>query len=148
SRFYAIRGAVRQKFPALFIILEVSHHDLREHLLVHGRIENRAQDLDSAVEVPRHHIGGRDVDRGLRMRQAVAGAEAIDAAVLEEPPHDRFYADILGHVWNARPQAADTTHHEIDRDARIRRLIEHVDDLRVDQSVVLHPDRSGLAGLG
>src|SRR5947209_15618493 len=41
GRFYAIRGPVGQKFPALFIILEVGHHDLVEHLLVHGRVEDR-----------------------------------------------------------------------------------------------------------
>src|SRR5947209_12118884 len=34
--FYAIRGAVGQEFPALLVVLEVGHHDLLEHLLVHG----------------------------------------------------------------------------------------------------------------
>src|SRR5882672_4027981 len=67
--FYAIRGAVGQKFPALLVILEIRHHDLLEHLLVHGRIENRAQHLHPAVEIARHHVGGGDVERRLRMRQ-------------------------------------------------------------------------------
>src|SRR5712672_1408007 len=74
--FYAIRGAIGQKFPALFIVLEMRHHDLLKHLLVHGRIENRAKYLHAAVEIARHHVGGRYVDRGLGVRQAVAGAEA------------------------------------------------------------------------
>src|SRR2546428_8620109 len=78
--FYAIRGPVWQKFPALFVVLEVRRHDLVEHLLVHGGVENRAQDLDPAVEIARHHVGGRDVDRGLRVRQAMAGTETVDTA--------------------------------------------------------------------
>src|SRR4051812_14198552 len=52
-RFYAIRGTVRQKFPALFVVLEIRHHDLVEHLLVHGWIEDRAQYLDPAVKIAR-----------------------------------------------------------------------------------------------
>src|SRR4030095_9766429 len=57
GRFYAIRSAVGQKIPALFVILEISHHDLIEHLLVHGRIEDRAQDLDPAVKISGHNDG-------------------------------------------------------------------------------------------
>src|SRR3954471_9479310 len=41
GRLYAMRGAVRQQFPALLIVLEVGHHDLLKHLLVHGGIEDR-----------------------------------------------------------------------------------------------------------
>src|ERR1700736_3969157 len=85
---YAHRGAVRQELPALLVVLEVGDHDLTEHLLVHRRIEDRAQHLDPAVEVARHQIGGRDIDRRARMRQDVAGAEAEDAAVLEEAADD------------------------------------------------------------
>src|SRR6202158_4232052 len=51
---YARRGAVRQELPALLVVLEIGHHDLVEHLLVHGRIEHRAQHLDAAIEVARH----------------------------------------------------------------------------------------------
>src|SRR5207248_196653 len=58
---YARRGAVRQELPALLIVLEICHHDLVEHLLVHGRIEHRTQHLDAAIEISRHEIGGGDV---------------------------------------------------------------------------------------
>ena len=54
------------------------------------------------------------------MRQAVAGAEAIDAAVLEEAPDDRLHPDVLGQARNSRPQAADAAHDEVDRDAGAR----------------------------
>ena len=74
--------------------------------------------LDPAVEIARHHVGGRDVDGGLGVRQAVAVAEAVDAAVLEEAADDRFDADVVGEARNARAQAADAAHDEIDRHAR------------------------------
>ena len=61
----AHRGAVRQEVPALLVVLEIRHHDLVEHLLVHGGIEDRTEHLDAAVEIARHHVGGGDVDRGL-----------------------------------------------------------------------------------
>src|SRR5262245_61459706 len=50
-------GAVRQEVPTLLVILEIRDHDLVEHLLMDGRIENRAQRLDSPVEIARHHVG-------------------------------------------------------------------------------------------
>src|SRR5262249_38170488 len=92
---YALRGAVWQELPALLVVLEVGDHDRAEHLLVHGRIEDRAQHLDAAVEVARHQVGGGDVDGSARMRQAVPGAEAENAPMLEEAADDRFDADAL-----------------------------------------------------
>src|SRR6202162_5662885 len=118
---YARRGAVRQELPALLVVLEIRHHDLVEHLLVHGRIEHRAQHLDAAIEVARHEVGGGNVDRSLRVRTRMAGAEAIDPAVLEEAADDRFDPDAIGESRHAGPQAADTAHDEIDLDAGARR---------------------------
>ncbi len=103
-----------RNFQLCSLSLKFGDHDLVEHLFVHGRIEDRAQRLDAAVEIARHHVGGGDVDRGFRMRQAVAAAEAVDAAVLEEAADDRLDADILGQARDAGPQAADAAHHEID----------------------------------
>src|SRR5882672_6212824 len=54
---YARRTAIRQEFPALLIVFEIRDHNLAENLLMHGGIENRAQDLDSPVEIARHHVG-------------------------------------------------------------------------------------------
>src|SRR5471032_1122830 len=59
------RRPIRQELPTLLVILEVCGHDLVEELFMHRRIENRAQHLDSAVEIARHHIGGGNIDRGL-----------------------------------------------------------------------------------
>src|ERR1043166_7048854 len=138
---YAHRGPDWQELPALLVVLEVRDHDLAEHLLVHGRIENRAQHLDPAVEVARHQVGGGDVDRRARMRQAVPGAEAEDTAVLEEAADDRLDANAFGEPRHARTKAADAAHREVDFDAGARGGIERVDDLRVDERVHLHPDR-------
>src|SRR3977135_401585 len=94
--FYAIRRPVGQQFPALLVGLDIRYHALVETLLVHGGIENRAQHFDAAIEIARHHVGGRNVDRGLRVREAVASAEAVDAAMLEEAADDHFYPGIVG----------------------------------------------------
>src|SRR5215831_6337016 len=93
---YARRGAVRQELPALLIVLEIGHHDLVEHLLVHGRIEHGAEHLDATVEGAGHEVGGGDVHRGIRMRQRMAGPEAIGPAVLEEAADDRLDTDAIG----------------------------------------------------
>src|SRR3984957_13784207 len=116
-RFDAARRTVRQQLPALLVVLEIGHHDLVEHLLVYGRIEDRTQRLDAAVEIARHHVGRRDVYGGFRVRQRVAGTEAIDAAVLEETADDGFDPDSVGQPRHARPQATNAAHHELDRHA-------------------------------
>src|SRR6266852_2816758 len=144
---YARRGAVRQELPALLVVLEIGHHDLVEHLLVHGRIEHRAEHLDPAIEVARHEVGGGNVHRSLRVRQRMAGPEAIDPAMLEEAADDRFDPDAIGEPGHAGPQATDTAHDEIDLDAGARGGVERVDDLRVDQRIHLHPDCRRTPGL-
>src|SRR6266568_4237052 len=124
---YARRSAVRQELPALLVVLEIRHHDLVEHLLVHRRVEHRAQHLDAAIEVARHEVGGGNVDRGPRVRQRMTGPEAIDPAVLEEAADDRFDPDALGQSRHSRPQAADAAHDEVDLDAGARGGVERVD---------------------
>src|SRR5262245_38443904 len=128
---YAHGGAIGQDLPALLVVLEIGDHDLIEHLLMDGRIEDRAHDLDPPVEVARHQVGGSDIDRRLAMRQAVATAEAEDAAVLEEAANDGFHADIVRQSFDPRTQAADAAHDEVDLDARPRSLVERIDDVGV-----------------
>ena len=143
-----LRAAVRQDPPALLVVGEVGDHDLVEHLLVHGRIEDRHDRLDAPVEVARHHVGRADIDQRLRRRQAMAVAEAEDAGVLEEAADDRLDADVLRQAGNAGPQAADAAHDEVDLDAGRAGVVERVDDLRIDERVQLHPDAAGPARLG
>src|SRR5262249_34281508 len=107
-RLYARRGAIGQELPALLIVLEIGHHDLVEHLGVHGRVEDGAEHFHATIEVARHEIGGGDVDRRLGVRQWIAGPEAIDAAVLEKAADDRLDADAVGKPRHARAQAADS----------------------------------------
>src|SRR5688500_10738077 len=62
ARANTARRAVGKKLPALLVVLEVRHHDLVEHLRVHGGIGERHHRLDAAVEVARHHVRRADVD--------------------------------------------------------------------------------------
>src|ERR1700692_207047 len=88
---YARRTAVGQERPALLVILEIRGHNLAENLLVYGGVKNRSQHFDAAVEIARHHVGRRNVQRRFRVRQRMPGAEAINAAVFEETADDRFH---------------------------------------------------------
>src|SRR5690349_10348770 len=95
GRLYARGTAVRQELPALLIVLEIRHHDLTLHLLVHGGVEDGTEHLDTAVEIARHHVGGGNVHRCFRMWQLMAVAEAVHATMLEEAADNRFDANII-----------------------------------------------------
>ena len=84
----------------------------------------------------------------LRIGEFRAVAETNDARVLEEPPDDRFDADVLRHARHAGPQAANAAHHQIDFHALVGGAIERVDDLGMHQRVELGPDGAVAAGLG
>src|SRR3954452_12958428 len=92
---YARGTAVRQETPALLIVHEIRHHDLPQNLFVHGGVENGAKYLNPAVKITRHHVGRGNVNRGLGVRQKMAGAKAEDAAVLEKPADNRLDPDIF-----------------------------------------------------
>src|SRR5262249_54378709 len=143
-----LRPAVRQDAPALLVVLEIRNHDLVHDLLVHRRVGNRHHDLHAPIEIARHHVGGADIDEGPRRRQAVAGAEAVDAAVLQETADDALCTDVLRQSGHARSQAADAAHDEVDLHAGLTRLVQRIDDLRIDQRVELHPDGALAPGLG
>ena len=68
--------------------------------------------------------------------------------MLEKAPDEAFHPDVLGKTGHLGPQAADAAHHEIDGDARLARLVERGDDLRIDERIHLGPDRCRAAGLG
>jgi len=48
---------IRLHIPALRLVLEQRDHDLVEDLLMDGRILDRNQRLDPAIEVARHPVG-------------------------------------------------------------------------------------------
>src|SRR6188472_2331050 len=118
-----------------------------------GEVEDRSQSravrivvdtderLDPAVEVAMHHVRASDPDL---IRSAVS--EAIDPGVFEEASEDAANGDALAQALHAGPQRADAAHDEIDRDPGLRRLVQRVDDLLVDEAVELPGDPRGPAG--
>jgi hypothetical protein len=101
------------------------------------RIHDRREDLHAAVEVARHPVGARDVD----LLVAAVG-EAERAPVLEEAVDDRAHLDALGEARDARAQAADAAHEQLDLDARLRGRVERVDHVHVHERVHLRDDRA------
>src|SRR5579871_4901160 len=57
---------------------------------MHRGILQRAEHLDAAVEVPRHHVGGGDIHSSFWARQALSHTKAVDSAVLQEAADDRL----------------------------------------------------------
>ncbi len=82
------------------------------------------------------------------MRQAVSVAETVNSSMLQKPSDNRFHPDVFRQAGQPGPQAADTTHHEIDLHTGPRCRVEIVDNLRIDQRIHLHPDRRRPSGLG
>ena len=62
ARFAAQVGPIRLEVPALYVIPEGRYHDLVQDLSVNGRILDRNQEFDPAIEVAGHPVGGREVD--------------------------------------------------------------------------------------
>src|SRR6185312_860431 len=96
--------------PALHIVLEVRDHNLIEDLLMHGRVLDRQQGLETPIHVARHPVGRRDEDLRLARGQRLAGTEADDARMFEEAPDNALDPDILRQAGKAGPEAAHPAH--------------------------------------
>ena len=125
---------VGAQFPRQGVVLAVDVEDALEpvdQLLVgDGR-----QRFDSAVEVARHEVGRPDV-----VLAPPALAEAVDPGVFEVAAHDRTHGDGLGQAGYTGPQAAHAAHDEVDLRPRLRRPVEGIDHIVVDEVVHLHDD--------
>ena len=64
--FDPLELAVRRQHPTLRLVAQVGAQDLLLHLFMHGRVLDRYQGFDPAVEVARHPVGRGDEDLGLR----------------------------------------------------------------------------------
>ena len=60
--------------------------------------------------------------------------------MLEELAHDRTDPDPFRKSWHARTQRAHAADEEVDLGARLRRRVQRVDDLLVDEVVDLEDD--------
>ena len=82
-------------------------------------VENGRCDLHALVGVARHEVGARDIHL-----HVLALAEAVDAGVLQEAPHDGDDGDVVRLALDACDEAADAAHDEPHLDARLARLDE------------------------
>src|SRR5947207_15045826 len=67
--------------------------------------------------------------------------------MFEIPAQDRPHPDVLGKTLDVRAQAAHTADDQVDRSTVLRRSVERVDHLRIDQVVHLDDDPPVLAPL-
>ena len=57
--------------------------------------------------------------------------------MFQEAPHDTGDRNVLANAGKSRQQAADTAHQQLHLHSRLRRFVEQLDHLLVDQSVHL-----------
>jgi hypothetical protein len=92
----------------LDVVVERHAEHFVDHALLELGIEDRRRDLDAAVEVARHPVGGRQVDE--RVARVL---EVVDAAVLEEAVDDRLDGDVLREAGHTGAQTADAAHAQL-----------------------------------
>src|SRR5688572_3105996 len=135
ARFRTSVSAFGLKFARLFGISEIGLEILLPKESFQLLVSDRCQNLDPTVEVSRHPVGAADINFAM-----TAVLEIVDAAVFEKSPDDASHPDILGHAWDARSKRADAADDKIDLDARARRVVESIYDLKVGKPVELRCD--------
>src|SRR5712671_2291169 len=93
-------------------------------------IFDRRDDLHPPIEVAGHPVGGPEVQLGV----AVV-SEIENARVLEKTADDADHSDSITDARNSRPQAADPTDDQVDVHSGLRRIIEMLYDLRIDERI-------------
>jgi hypothetical protein len=128
-------AAVGLHDPGLDVVGQIG----RQYLVDDPRLEtlllDRIENLGAALEVPRHPVGAPRVDLGLS-----AVMEVIDPRVLEVAIENAGDSDVLADPRDARTQAANSPHEQIDPHASPGGFVELADRLRIDERVHLRDD--------
>ncbi len=98
-------GALGVQQPTLRLVIQVGHHDLLEHLLVHRRILDGCHDLDPPVEISGHPVRRTDEHARLGRRHRSAVGERDDPGVLEKPADDALDTDVFRQAGDPGAQA-------------------------------------------
>ena len=104
---------IRAKLPALQRVLQIDHHDLIQHLRMHGGVFYRHHGFHAPIHIPRHPIGGGDINLGAARWQPMPIAEYVNARMFQKAPNDGFDANIVRKPRHARAQAANAAHNGI-----------------------------------
>src|ERR1700687_2360358 len=91
---------------------------------------DRCDNLHAPVEMARHPVRRPEVD----LFVAVV-PEIEDARVLEEASDDAHHFDAIADSRYSRPEAADAADDEIDVHSTLRRVVEVLDEIRIDEGI-------------
>src|SRR5579875_1125861 len=119
--------------PQLAGIHGINHHlveQIRADGLTQGGIFNREQRLDAIIQVALHHIGATQPDL---LIAAVAKVE--NTTMFQEASDYARDPDIVAYAGDARAQAADAAHDQVNAHTRLRSAIQQVDYLRINQRI-------------
>ena len=128
---------VGAEIPRLHVVRR-AHVEALDEPRAHGGVLDGHHHLDPAMEVARHPVGAGEVHLVL-----AAVGELEHAPVLEVAVDQRAHLDGLGDLGDPRPQAADAADEQRDLHARLRRAVERLDDVLVDERVHLGDDLRG-----
>ena len=132
-------GGIRAQFAQLGGVVK-AHVYVFQYVVANALAVNRPGNLHALVQVARHQVGAAQVYRAV-----VGRAEAVDAAVLEQPAHDGNDAHVVGGALHLGHQAADAAHEQRYVHARLRRLGNLFDDVLVRYGIGLQESPAGLA---
>src|SRR5678816_354937 len=119
-RLALVPTAVGVEIPRLAVVLEIRREQGADSL-VQPRVLHRRDGLHSSIEVARHPVGRADIELFV-----AAVGEVPQPRMLEETADDADDANAIADIGNARTEAADAAHDQIDCDARLRGAIELV----------------------
>ena len=69
---------------------------------MHRFIFDRHHRLNPAMQISRHQVGGRDVDAGTGVRQAMAGTEAVNSRMFKKSADNAFDVNVLRQAAQTR----------------------------------------------
>src|SRR6266852_4854514 len=131
---HALPRTVGSQLPCEDVIGKPDLEDLGEPA-AQLRVRYGSHRFDAAVEVALHHVRRAQVPIGL-----AAATKTEDARVLQEAADDGAHPDALGQTRHPWPKGAHAADDEVDLRTRLRRRIEPIDDVWVDEVVDLDRD--------
>ncbi len=133
---------VRLQQPGLGVVFQVAVQ-VRQDAVGQFFVGYREANFHAPEHVAVHQVGAGCVDGPIP-----AVHKCIDASVLQEAADQSSDLDIVGDAGNARPQAANAAHDQLDFDACLRCPVQGLDALLLDDGVGFDDDFGRLAFFG
>ena len=146
ARFAPRVAALTVHLPRLLIVTQIKAQAFVNHAFFDFSIQYRECQFDAFEHIALHPVRAGEVNIFTSLR-----VEIKYTVVFQHTPDDGAHTDILRQSFHTRTQQTKTAHDQIDFHARLRSLVQRVDDLRLLQRIHFRDDArlaSGARGLG